>query len=88
MSGEVGQRAAAFRIVCMRKRSAAQFIGSTYLQYAKVKVPLTGSAQRSSGVLEHVCDGGQFIVVRGIEHAQGKIVPVNLHREIVPGKGY
>ena len=49
--------------------------------------PLTGSAQRSSGVLEHVCDGSKFIVVRGIEHAQGKIVPVGLHREIVPSNG-
>ena len=50
--------------------------------------PFIGSAQRSSGVLRHVCDVSKFSIVRGIEHAQGKIVPVDLHREIVPGKGY
>ena len=50
--------------------------------------PLTGSSQRSSRDLEHACDGSKFSIVRGIEHAQGKIVPVDLHREILPGKGY
>ena len=49
--------------------------------------PLTGSAQRSSRGLEHVRDGSKFTVVRGKEHTQGKIVPVGLHREIVPGNG-
>ena len=49
--------------------------------------PLTGSAQRSSRGLEHVCDGSKLSVVRGIEHTQAKIVAVGLHREIVPGEG-
>ena len=49
--------------------------------------PLPGSAQKSSRGLKHVRDGSKFSVVRGIEHAQGKIVPVGLHREIVPGNG-
>ena len=49
--------------------------------------PLTGSTQQSSRGLKHICDGSKFSVVRGIEHTQGKIVTVGLHREIVLGNG-